>query len=148
MIAPAPQANSGARISTRVLQTAAMTNARLRVEVDGLRSDKGHLMAALYDRPQGFPRDGKPMREAKVEIHDGRAAVDFDDLAAGTYAIAVLHDENDDGKMNTNWMKLPKEGFGMSNFDRLKMSAPSFEDSKIEFGETDEVVAVKIHYIG
>jgi uncharacterized protein (DUF2141 family) len=124
-----------------------MANARLRIEVDGLRSDNGHLMAALYDRPQGFPREGKPVREQKVEIRDGRATADFGDLAAGTYAIAVLHDENDDGKMNTNWMKLPKEGFGMSNFDKLKMSAPSFEDSKIEFAGADQVVAVKIHYI-
>ena len=124
-----------------------MANGRLRVEVEGLRSDRGHLLAALYDRPQGFPREGKPAHQTKVAIRGGRATAEFDDLPAGTYAIAVLHDENDDGQMNNNWMKLPKEGFGMSNFETLKMSAPSFEDSKIEFTGGEQSVAVKIHYI-
>lgn len=124
-----------------------MANGRLRVEVEGLRNDAGHLLAALYDRPEGFPRDGTPAHRASVVIEGGRAVAEFADLPSGTYAVAVLHDENDDGKMNSNWLKLPKEGFGMSRFDKLKASVPSFDDAKIELAGGDETVHVKIHYI-
>jgi uncharacterized protein (DUF2141 family) len=124
-----------------------MASGRLRIEVEGLRNDRGHLLAALYDRPEGFPREGTPAHRASVAIHGGRAVAEFADLPAGTYAVAVLHDENDDGQMNNNWMRLPKEGFGMSNFEKLKMSAPSFDESKIEFAGGEQSVAVKIHYV-
>ncbi|MBC8073068.1 MAG: DUF2141 domain-containing protein, partial [Deltaproteobacteria bacterium] len=63
-----------------------MANGSLHVEVEGLRSNKGHLLAALYDRPEGFPREGKPAHRAKAAITGGRASVDFGDLAPGSYA--------------------------------------------------------------
>jgi uncharacterized protein (DUF2141 family) len=124
-----------------------MSKGDLRIEVHGLRNDSGHLLAGVYDDPRGFPREGKPTREAKVEIHEGRATVEVTGLPAGEYAVAVLHDENDDGKMNFNWLKVPKEGFGMSNFTKLKMSAPSFDESKFEYSGGDQTVAVTIHYL-
>jgi uncharacterized protein (DUF2141 family) len=124
-----------------------MANGRLHVEVEGLRSDRGHLLAALYDRPEGFPREGEPAHRTKVAIKGGRASVDFADLAPGSYAIAVLHDENDNGKLDSNWVKIPKEGFGVSRFEKLRMSAPSFDDSKIDFTGGELTVAVKIHYV-
>jgi len=124
-----------------------MANGRMRVDVEGLRSDRGHLLAALYDRPEGFPREGKPAHQAKVAIQGGRASVDFPELPPGTYAVAVLHDENDNGELDSTWARIPKEGFGVSRFDKLRMSAPSFEDSTIEFGGGEQTVAVKIHYV-
>lgn len=117
------------------------------MEVERLRNDSGHLLAGVYDDPRGFPREGRPTREAKVEIRDGRATIEFEGLPAGEYAVAVLHDENDDGKMNYNLLKLPTEGFGMTNFPKLKMSAPSFEEAKFEYAGGDQTVAVTIHYL-
>jgi uncharacterized protein (DUF2141 family) len=117
------------------------------VEVQKLRNDRGHLLAGVYDDPRGFPREGRPTREAKVTIHGGSATVEFEGLPPGEYAVAVLHDENDDGKMNFNWLKVPKEGFGMTKFTKLKMSAPSFDEAKFEYSGGDQTVAVIIHYL-
>ncbi len=40
--------------------------------------------------------------------------------------MAVIHDENMNGKLDTNWMSSPKEGFGFSNNAAALLSAPSF----------------------
>ena len=117
------------------------------MEVQNLRNEHGHLLAGVYDDPAGFPREGRPTRHAKVEIQDGRATAEFEGLPAGQYAVAVLHDENDDGKMNTNRLGLPTEGFGMSNLTKLKLKPPSFDDSKFEYSGGDETVEIQIHYL-
>lgn len=117
------------------------------MEIQKLRNDRGHLLAGVYDDPRGFPREGRPTREAKVEIQGGRAAIDFEGLPAGEYAIAVLHDENDDGKMNYNRLKIPTEGFGMTNFTKLRLSPPSFDEAKFEYSGGDQTIEVTIHYI-
>jgi uncharacterized protein (DUF2141 family) len=124
-----------------------MPNGRLRVEVQRLRNDRGHLLAGVYDDPRGFPREGKPTRHGKTEIHEGQAVIEFEGLPPGEYAIAVLHDENDDGKMNVNRLKIPTEGFGMTNFPKLKLSPPSFDEAKFEYSGDDQTVEVTIHYL-
>jgi len=43
---------------------------------------------------------------------DRKATCDFADIAPGTYALAVIHDENRDGELATNWMVMPQEGYG------------------------------------
>jgi uncharacterized protein (DUF2141 family) len=124
-----------------------MATGCLRVQVQKLRNDHGHLLAAVYDDPVGFPREGRPARHAKVEIRGGQATATFEGLPPGEYAVAVHHDENDDGKMNVNLLKLPTEGFGLSKFEKLKMTPPSFDQSKFDYAGGDETVEIKIHYL-
>ena len=57
----------------------------------------------------------------------GRVEVVFEDVAPGRYGIVVLHDENENRKIDRNFIGLPKEGWGMSNNPRPGFSAPNFE---------------------
>lgn len=123
---------------------------RLVVTVEGLRSDSGRILAALYRGEEGFPGD-----DAKAAVRDdfaiekGAASFSFDKLAPGEYAVSLFHDENDNGKMDTGFFGIPKEGFGFSNDPKVKFSAPKFAEAsfKIEANETEKKIVVRIKYL-
>jgi len=77
------------------------TNPTLHIDISDLRSANGHAVCHLFNTPDGYPEDhSKSLREVKANINNGHAACDFADLPAGTYAVIVLHDENDNNKMD------------------------------------------------
>ena len=63
-------------------------------------------------------------------------------MPPGTYAIAVLHDENDNGKMDYRLLRLPKEPYGFSNGVVPRLGPPKFEAAAFSVG--DEAVALDI----
>ena len=90
----------------------------LTVQVTGARNTKGRIGVLLFESAQGFPNDNsKAVRQQTVDIEpstlSGQAV--FKNLPHGTFAVAVLHDENGNGKMDKNLMGIPKEGYGASN---------------------------------
>ena len=102
-------------------------------EIASLRNDRGTIFCSLYNSEDGFPMDGgKAFRRAETKPRGGRASCTFPDLPAGTYAIGLLHDENDNGKMDTNFVGLPKEGYGASNDAKSTFGPPKFKDAKVE----------------
>jgi uncharacterized protein (DUF2141 family) len=122
-----------------------MTN-RLIVEVEGLRSDDGRVVAALYDRPQEFP-NGASCRAAKVAIAHRSATMTFDDLAPGAYAVGLFHDENGNDKLDKNFLGIPKEGVGLSGYDRLELEMPTFARASFRFAGGEQTVKVHVHYL-
>ena len=57
--------------------------------------------------------DKDPKRIAKSLPASGAASVKFGDLVPGTYVLVLLHDENENNKLDT-MLGIPKEGFGFS----------------------------------
>lgn len=118
------------------------------VELTGFRNDRGHARVALYLDPADFPKpvDTSRLRSADAVISQGNATVTFSDLRPGPVAVAAFHDENDNGKMDTNFLGLPKEGYGFSNDPRL-MRAPRFDDARVKLGEGETRIRIPIHYM-
>lgn len=88
----------------------------INVSIINLRNNKGHVLISLFKDCEGYPdKPEKAFRKIRVDIKDQSASYVFSHLPAGNYAIAILHDENDDLKMNTNFFGIPKEGYGFSN---------------------------------
>lgn len=88
----------------------------IRVTVTNLRNDKGSVLVSLYREGAGYPDDAaKAFRTAKLSIKDKKAGVLFSGLPTGSYAISILHDENNDQRMNKTFLGLPREGYGFSN---------------------------------
>ena len=88
----------------------------IRVEVAGLHNDKGKVVCALFSSPVDFPkRVDKAVAHTSSEIAQAHAFCEFPGIASGTYAVSVFHDENSNGKMDTNLMGIPREGVGASN---------------------------------
>lgn len=107
---------------------AAAQSCSLVVAVTGLRSTQGQVLVALHNAAKGFPGQGA-LRRALATWQGSAATCTFDQLPPGTYALAVVHDENGDGRFNTNWMGIPKEGYAASNNAKGFMGPPSYKDA-------------------
>lgn len=112
----------------------------LTVEVSGARSDKGFVAAALYNEVAGWMTQS--FRTERVTA-GASVRVVFRDLPAGRYALAVIHDENGNGKLDSNLMGMPTEAYGFSRGARATLGPPKFEDAALDIGG-DTTVQVKL----
>jgi uncharacterized protein (DUF2141 family) len=74
------------------------------------------------------------------------AQVTFKDLPQGTFAVSVLHDENGNGKMDKNFVGMPKEGYGASNNPKKKKRAPTFDEAKFSLNSTGQTIEITLIY--
>lgn len=111
------------------------------VTVSNLKSDKGSVFVALYDKEENFL--GKAYEGSIVKITDKKAIAIFKDVPNGEYAISVFHDENDNKKLDTNFMGIPKEALGCSNGATGFMGPPKYKDAKFTLTK-DTVIPVKV----
>ena len=117
------------------------------VRVAGVRSDKGLLVAVLYgDKPEEFLRKGGRVARERVPARTGSVAICLGAPRPGTYAVAVYHDENDNGKFDRSWTGLPSEGFGVSNNPQPVLRAPTLAESAIQVGSGHKVVNIDLRY--
>jgi uncharacterized protein (DUF2141 family) len=104
----------------------------VKAQVSGIKNTKGKLGCALYASAKGFPDDPSQARVEWLPIKYNTHTCEFSGVQAGFYAIAVMHDENENGKMDRNFLGKPTEAFGASNNVRHAFSAPTFDEAKIE----------------
>lgn len=65
----------------------------------------------------------------------------------GRYAVAVIHDANEDGKLNSGFLGIPKEGFGFSRNPKIRTSAPDFEDTAILLADQSTSIQILLKYL-
>jgi uncharacterized protein (DUF2141 family) len=89
----------------------------IHVKVLNIGNRNGTVDCALFDSPEGFPRDFlfSAQNVMVIKVRSAEARCDFEAIPPGTYALAVIHDENSNGKLDTNWLGTPTEGYGFSN---------------------------------
>lgn len=117
----------------------------LTVTVTSLENANGQVRAALYNRAEGFPMDNSKIYKAvSVAAEKPRTVLIFKNVPYGTYAVAVLHDENENGEMDSNVFGYPQEGYGVSNNEIPAFSTPSFEDARFEFQEGEENLLINL----
>jgi uncharacterized protein (DUF2141 family) len=118
------------------------------VEIDGLRNDKGQVLCALFSSAADFPKKGdKAIAHAKSGISHRQAICDFSGISTGTYAVSVFHDENSNGKMDTNLMGIPREGVGASNNARGHFGPPKFDAAAFHFSGDRMDLKITIYYL-
>jgi uncharacterized protein (DUF2141 family) len=121
------------------------TRARLVVEITSLRNDGGTVGCLLFASRTGFPTEPSRAIARTGSVPSGRRAqCVFDDLAPGTYAVAVHHDEDGDGVFDTGIFGIPLEGIGASRDARGNMGPPSWDDARLDVpaGETEITIHV------
>ena len=117
------------------------------ITVTGLRSSKGLVRACLTPNAKKFPScDGAGSMELSVPAA-ATVALSFPNVAPGRYAIAVLHDENGNGKADRALMMMPKEGFGFSRDAKVFMGPPSFKDAAFNVGHGPSQQVIKMRYM-
>jgi uncharacterized protein (DUF2141 family) len=127
-------------------QTPAPAENVIHVDISDLRSDEGQLLCALYSSAQAdaFPKKAdKAVARLTAKIAGGQAVCEFTGVAPGTYAVSVVHDENSNGKLDTNFIGMPREGVGASNDAKGHMGPPKFSVAAFQYA--GGLVDLKIH---
>ncbi len=107
----------------------------LTVTLESLRAPKGKIVLCLWNTPSKFPDcdAGQPVQRITIEAADAGKPVVFKDVPAGTIALSAFHDENGNGKFDTNFIGLPLEGTAASNNAKPRMGPPSYKAASIRF---------------
>lgn len=100
------------------------------VEITNIDSAKGQMLVAIYDTEDNWLKT--PYEGTYGKIENGASIVSFTDVPDGTYAISSYHDENDNDKLDMNFLGIPKEDVGSSNNAQALMGPPKWEDAKFE----------------
>ena len=120
----------------------------LTVTVSGAHNDTGHIGCALFRSATGFPfSDGHAARLTEVAIVHGRGTCVFSGLPTGSYAVAVMHDENGNTKLDTNFLGIPTEGFGFSNGAKGHTFSPaSFDEARFTYSGGSASQSIHLEY--
>ena len=127
------------------VMTGAVAPGSLDAGITGFRSQKGQVMACLTTKPQNFPNCQDDPNARRMTVPTAKAnTLMFDNLPSGIYALALIHDENGNGKLDT-MMGIPKEGFGFSKNPAIRFGPPSFKSAEVAItgGEHGETVKMK-----
>lgn len=118
------------------------------ITITNMRSDKGVVRACMTTNPDIFPRCRKDPASHRTVVPAGdEVHLLFTGVKPGRYAIALLHDENDNGKADRALGMMPKEGFGFSRDAPVRMAPPKFQDAAFDFTGEAKVVTIKMRYM-
>ncbi len=122
--------------------------ADLTVAVTGVRNQDGLLQLCLFDRPQAFPDcAGDPaVKRRNLPATPGTMRAVFENVAPGTYAVTVFHDEKRLGRVETNLLGIPRSGVGASNDPAARFGPPRFEDAAFTMPDRPAAIAITMRY--
>lgn len=106
------------------------------VEIAPLRNNDGQVFLELNDENEEI------IKGYSEKIVNNKCIVVLENLKPGKYAFKYFHDENSDEKINTNFMGIPKEGYGFSNNAKGKFGPPSFEKMIFEIEQSDTIKCI------
>lgn len=127
----------------------------LKVVIDDIASSSGTVVVGLYDRASTYesairePSSGsvngrRRLVGVALKAAAGTQSVVFTDLKPGTYAVIVFHDENDNGKLDKNFLGIPTEAYGFSNAAAGSWRAPDFNDAAIVVGRENRLIRISL----
>lgn len=122
--------------------------ADLELTVAEARSPDGRVMVAVFDDAEGFGKmlEARRVAAAILPIEGSIARVTIGGLAPGRYAVSVIHDQNGNGKLDSNLLGLPTEGYGFSRDARGAMGPPHFEAAAFDLPPGGAKQTIKLGY--
>ena len=112
---------------------------KLTVVVDGIEKSDGKILVAVYDSISYLTPHPLYAGMAKIEKDQEEVTIEIEDVASGSYAVVVFHDENNNNILDTGAYGIPIEKFGFSNNAKPVMAPPSFKECRIKVEEDTEI---------
>ncbi|MEK6152626.1 DUF2141 domain-containing protein [Flavobacteriaceae bacterium 3-367] len=116
-----------------------MAQNTLSVAVNKVGCNSGEVSVAVYTEADGFLKFEKVYRNNSVQATKGITEVTIKDLPNGMYAVAVFHDKNGNGQLDTNWLGIPKEDVGFSKAKMKMFGPPSFKECCFELNSDTKI---------
>ena len=122
--------------------------ASLTVGIVGFRNTTGQALVALFDAKESWPKLDRALRLEKVKLTGSKLDLTLRDLPPGTYAVSVVHDENENGKLDMRWLPYPKpkEGVGASNDAAATIGPPAWADARFRLGDKGGAITIHMRY--
>ena len=117
--------------------------AELTVKLHGIRAQTGLVKIAVVGSQDAWDGKAAPVQADGAPAHGEDATFSFKDLKPGEYAVMITHDENDNGKMDTNVMGMPLEGYGFSNNPQV-MRKPTWDEARFTVTDSDVAIDVEL----
>jgi uncharacterized protein (DUF2141 family) len=132
-------------ISPTILLKAQNVNVR----IEGIRSEKGQIVIGVFKDSESYLKEEPFVNKifAKEPVTDGGMSVSFS-LEPGIYGLCLLDDENSNGKMEYNFLGMPKEGFGFSDLYHTGITRPKFDSfSFTKSKDGAKNIKIRVRYI-
>lgn len=110
------------------------TSQNITVTINNVKNNTGKVMLTLHNETTFLKSDGIQNIETKIE--NGKVKATFKAIPSGTYAILILHDENENKAMDFDTNRMPLESYGMSN-NPLSYGPPQYHEAKFELKNED-----------
>jgi uncharacterized protein (DUF2141 family) len=142
-----PRRRVGAAVLAAIwgLSAAATPVGRLDVQVDALRSTKGVVRLCLTADPASFPACHNDPRAVRRNLPATASAITLEGLAPGAYALALMHDENGNHRLD-KLAGIPREGFGFSRNPAIRFGPPRFDAARFQTTGDGDRQRVRMQY--
>ncbi len=138
------------KIYLLLLLPAVTINAQdVEVTITGIRNTRGQIGIGVFRDNESFKKEKAylELAFAKKDISNGEMKVRFT-LPPGTYGIALLDDENSDDLMEYNFLGMPKEGFGFSDYYEKGLKKPRFDSFSFTLDKGQKKsIKIRVRYI-
>ena len=127
-------------------ETSSIENrATLKVVINGFNSSDGFVLMKLMNSEEQNDGNVESFKSMKKEIIDGKVECQFSELAFGDYTFKCYHDENNNGKLDSNSLGIPTESYGFSNNAIGSFGPPSYADAKFTVDKNDVIIEVNLN---
>lgn len=133
-------------LSTALAAIALVTSvhaADLNVTVHDVRAQTGSLRVALVNTASAWDGEAAPVQAQQAHPSGDTAQFIFHGLPVGNYAVLLTHDENDNGKLDTNVVGMPLEGYGFSNNPQV-MRKPTFDEARFSLPAAGSTIDISL----
>ena len=111
---------------------------KVEITINGIEESKGTVLVAVYNSEETFMK--KHVYSGKQKASSKQVTVILENVKPGEYAITTFHDENDNDKLDTNFMGMPKELYGFSHDAKGSFGPPSFDKAKVNVNGDKKLV--------
>ncbi len=116
--------------SMLLMASAVQAQGKITVSISNIKNNNGVCRVCIFDNAASFNGEGKPLQCVTTNVSNKASVARFDNVPAGTYAISVFHDANNNNKFDVNFVGMPKEGYGASKNKLPFAAAPAFKDNQ------------------
>jgi uncharacterized protein (DUF2141 family) len=114
-----------------VISSVLQAQSKILAHISNVRNDRGVCQVCLFNNAASFDgENGTPVQCVQAPVKNGNSEAQFENIAAGVYAVLVFHDANTNKKLDQNFIGIPKEGYGASRNKLPFAAAPSFDENK------------------
>ena len=116
----------------------------LNIKISGFENDKGDCWFALDNSKDVYESEDSVFIGKILPIINRNVSLVIDSLEYGYYAIKVFHDENSNGKIDTNFLGIPTENYGYSNNASAWFGQPDWEKAKFLFNQREMTLEISV----